>query len=140
MPSVDNEGNGSAYEINKSPSGPSLTAEQILEIFEPSFMELKEYLLPIVGSTAFEAIFRNAIRENKGQYPFLTSLSISASGLNLEVLKKEPIPPSTLLQSIFLLMRSIIELLTELTGNVLANKAKLLVSEMANQLEDNPND
>lgn len=132
-------GNGSGSdpqnnEASTSKSGSGLTKNQIIDIFEASFNELREYLSPIMGSTALSAIFRNAVRENKSRFPFLAGLQTDDSGFSLEPLKNEQITPGELLQAIFEFMQSIIELLTELTGDVLAKKARVLVSDIANQL------
>ena len=118
----------------------SLTTKQIIDIYETSIKELRDYLLPIVGGTAMEAIIRNAVRANKSEFPFLANLSVGMTEISLEPLKSEAISPADLLRAIFEFMQSIIELLTELTGDILAQKAKALASEIANRLGEDHHD
>ena len=114
--------------------GAGLSNTQVMEIFETSFNQLRDYLLPIVGPVALGAIFRNAVRENKAKFPFLMDVTTGDTEISPDTTNLKNIPSEELLQGFFAFLQSIIGLLTELTGDVLAGKAKTLLSAVANQL------
>jgi hypothetical protein len=104
-------------------------AAELLPRFEELMQKTWTNLSAFIGDKATGAVLENARKKTAKQYAQFEKLKIVAGGVDVEEIRKDPGHAKDLNLGIIDFFQNIIDLLVELTGDVLTSRIKPLLSE-----------
>jgi len=105
------------------------TKRQVIAIFEELLTHLWGHLVGVIGTPTTNLIFHSALRETLTTYSFLEVVTIRDDGVQISLSDPEldSVAWHTLRGGLLAFVDSGIDLLTDLTGNILASKLEPMV-------------
>lgn len=107
----------------------SQDTQELIDLFLKLYSRIWTKIVPILGLISTKTVFKNAIIESSKKFQFLAEINLYDDGLKI------PIDLSSkeyriLLEGFFLLTEQTLELMTDLTGDILVEKIKPFLDEI----------